>query len=203
MQKFIDKKAVWAEVVNALENALNPGQTFMLLKHSYLDSVEGDDATVVVDSDTIRGIFVRKVKPQVTQALSDIMKRPIRLRIGVSKMQIQEQFLNEGAAVVPGSSPVRLSDDETVLLERYGDIMGIVNNHPLFKRAISPIDRGGWGIFPQILTKKCKEFGITPVLHALRHTADLSSVRNRRAFFLHTLDKGQFGPRLAMSSQAG
>lgn len=83
-------------------------------------------------------------------------------------------------------------EDEATLFQKYKDIMGIVDNHPVFRKATLQVEKGGWGIFPQILTNKCKEYGVMAVLNGIRYVANKPSVKNPRAFFLHALEKGQF-----------
>lgn len=85
-----------------------------------------------------------------------------------------------------------------MLFERYGDVMGVVDNHPMFKRATLPVADGGWGVYPQALTNACKQHsingdlgtGVLKVLEALRFTANYRAARNKASFLWSVLRNG-------------
>ncbi len=88
--------------------------------------------------------------------------------------------------------------EASVLFDRYGDVMGVVDQHPAFRKATTPIDQGGWGLFPQALTNACKQHstdgdlgtGVLKVLEAIRYTANYRAARNKAAFFWAVLRNG-------------
>jgi hypothetical protein len=85
-----------------------------------------------------------------------------------------------------------------MLFERYGDVMGVVDNHPMFKKATLPVSEGGWGVYPQALTNACKQYsmdgdlgtGVLKVLEALRFTANYRAARNKAGFLWSVLRNG-------------
>ena len=90
------------------------------------------------------------------------------------------------------------SAEAEVLFERYGDVMGVVDKHPAFRKATAPIAEGGWGLYPQALTNACKQHstdgdlgtGVLKVLEALRYTANYRAARNKASFFWAVLKNG-------------
>ena len=83
-----------------------------------------------------------------------------------------------------------LSAETTVLLDRYGDIMGVVDNHPAFKRAIQQ-----WEVFPQALTEACKRHGLDVVLDAIRYTANYPAAKHKGRFLFAVLKNGKKAKR--------
>jgi len=83
---------------------------------------------------------------------------------------------------------------------QYGDIMGIVDHHPVFVQATKPLIQGGWGIFNKELTNLCKDYGVLTVLKGLRDVASKPHVDRPRAYFLKNLKAGVYGHRLATSA---
>jgi hypothetical protein len=91
-----------------------------------------------------------------------------------------------------------LTPEAEMLFERYGDVMGIVDNHPTFRKATAPIAEGGWGVYPQALTRACKEHsidgdlgtGVLKVLEAIRYTANYRAARNKASFLWAVLRNG-------------
>lgn len=80
--------------------------------------------------------------------------------------------------------------ESVLLLEKYGDIMGVVDNHPAFKRAI--VD---WDVFPQALTEACKRHGLDVVLDAIRYTANYPAAKHKGRFLFAVLKNGKKAKR--------
>jgi len=83
---------------------------------------------------------------------------------------------------------------------QYGDIMGIVDNHPVFVQASKEFIKGGWGIFRKELTNLCKDYGADVVLKGLRDVANRPSAERPRAYFLRNLKAGVYGHKLAVGA---
>jgi len=90
------------------------------------------------------------------------------------------------------------NEDLGTLHARYGDIMGIVDNHPVFVQACKPLTEGGWGIFNKELTNACKDYGADIVLKGLRDVANRPSVDRPRSYFFKNLRTGVYGHKLAV-----
>ena len=199
------KKALWTSLVDDIEAKL-PSQAlfFMLRDVAWLDRLEGKIAFVATESEFSRAMLARKVCKPLGSALSQRLNRPVRVQFIVGRHRLWEAE-RAGRAVAVLYDPV-LKPEKTdeaaelaILHERYGDIMGIVDNYPVFKKASLPVNKGGWGIFPQLLTEACKDYGVIPILNGLRFIANRPSIVNPRGFFFYALKKGQFGHRLAVS----
>lgn len=91
------------------------------------------------------------------------------------------------------------STEASMLFERYGDIMGVIDNHPLFKPVTRAREDGGWGIYPQALTNAVKKYavdgdygaGLDKVLDAIRYTKNYPAARNKAAFFWSVMENGK------------
>lgn len=78
-------------------------------------------------------------------------------------------------------------DPETaILLERYVDIIGIVDNHPAFQKAVN-----AWNVYPQALTDACKLYGVAVVLDAIRYTANYKAAKAPGKFLFAVLRNGK------------
>jgi hypothetical protein len=200
------KKAFWTSLVDEIETKLSSKGVFFLLRQgAWLDSLEREIAFIATESEYHCTLLARKASEPLAEVLSSTLKRNIRVRFVVGCQRIMEAALPEsGLSLVYDAStkPEKAygEDELAILHDKYGDIMGIVDNHPLFKKVQASRERGGWGIFPQLLTKKCKEYGVISVLTGLRFVVNNPRVKDPRAFFLHAIDNGQFGHRLAVSA---
>jgi hypothetical protein len=90
----------------------------------------------------------------------------------------------------PVATDASISPETAILLDRYGDIMGVVDNHPAFKRAIQQ-----WEVFPQALTEACKRHGLDTVLDAIRYTANYPAAKHKGRFLFAVLKNGKKAKR--------
>jgi hypothetical protein len=89
--------------------------------------------------------------------------------------------------------------EANILIERYGDVINTIDNHPAFEIVTRPEKDGGWEIWPQALTKAVKAksvdgdlaTGLAVVLDAVRYTKAYRAARNKRAFFWSVLENGK------------
>lgn len=109
----------------------------------------------------------------------------------VSSKPDQGVFDSTDKNFVKGTRSPNLGDCPTTqtMLERYGDIIGFVNGHPLCLKATAPKAQGGWEVYPQALTNACKQHGLAKVLDTLRYTANYRAAKDRAKFFWHQLKK--------------
>jgi hypothetical protein len=117
-------------------------------------------------------------------------KRPRAELAGVTTQAV----LNESYKAKKSVSGI----EAAMLFERYGDVMGVVDKHPTFRKVTLPVAEGGWGVYPQALTNACKQHsvdgdlgtGVLKVLEAIRYTANYPAARNKAAFFWAVLRNG-------------
>ncbi len=191
-----DKQALWQHVIDELAETIDPGLYFMLRKDAYLDSLEFGKAVVSVCTESLKTICEQKLTRVLQKTLSQATNRPVSISIVLGQSRIIEKAAQKptlGPDIVNSSRDVELA----LLHQKYGDIMGIVDNHPVFRQATLPLAKGGWGLFPQVLTNACKDYGVLTILDGLRDTANRPNVRHPRAFFLAALKRGDYGYKLA------
>lgn len=81
-----------------------------------------------------------------------------------------------------------------MLLEKYGDIRGVMKNHPFFKRIQRPEAEGGWGTDLGGLIYLCKQYTLERVLWAAKQANEYQGVHTSRgATFNHIVRKGLEG----------
>jgi hypothetical protein len=80
--------------------------------------------------------------------------------------------------------------ETAILFEKFGDIMGIVDHHPAFQKAVRQ-----WNVFPQALTEACKLHGVPKVLDTIRYTANYPAAKSKAGFFWSVLKNGKRGLR--------
>jgi hypothetical protein len=194
-----DKKRLWKDVVNSTAEWIEPGLFFILLNRCYLDSLEGGKALIVAATET----FQRMIEKNTLKALKagfQEEKSPV----------LEIQVMTRPRRIIESGQNNLLSTDDTAdakktalkeLHEAYGDIMGIVDNHPVFKKACLPLVQGGWGIFPQLLTNACKDYGVITILYGLRYVSSRPGVKNPRAYFFDRLKRGEFGDKLVIGAE--
>lgn len=200
MAYVIDKTQVWQAALEMVdEYSFGPGLFWQLWNECYLDSVEDGLAIVGVPSNIFLTIFHQKASRLVRHALEEVLGYPVRVKavVGSPRLFTRLEEVPQIPADIPNADVER--HELALLHERYGDIMGIVDNHPLFKKASIPLEKGGWGIWPQKLTLFCKEYGVMAVLNCLRYISNKPSVRKPRGFFFEAMERGQFGHKLAIS----
>jgi len=76
------------------------------------------------------------------------------------------------------------SSQDALFIDKYGDIMGVVNGHPLCLKAVNQ-----WEVYPQALTNAMKQHGISKVIDALRYTANYKAAKSPAKFFWHQVRK--------------
>lgn len=192
-----DKRRIWALVVRKVQEETRFDVLTLLQDKAYLDSLDNGIAIIGLKSSTWEEMLRRKgLVPVLQRVISELLKAEYHVRLVIGRPRIIEpktKKFNVANLKAANQDEVELAD----LHIRYGDVMGIVDSHPLFLKASTPITAGGWGLFPQILTTICKEYGVMTVLECLRYVADQPHVTRPRAFFLKVLKSGQFGHRLA------
>ncbi|WP_373533389.1 hypothetical protein [Vampirovibrio sp.] len=209
-----NKKVLWKAILAEAEDSLDPGLFFMLLDQCYIDSIDDGIVLIVAPTRNIQRLIEQKAMRALTQAILKNAKNPLSVKVTVGKKQLyqtksrfqhlakspdvpyEEEVHNVHCLLGGDRGELEAELELAKLHGRYGDIMGIVDNHPMFKEASKPVDQGGWGIFPQLLTNACKDYGVAAVLNALE-AAQKPKIQNPRTFFLKRLAAGDFGYRRA------
>jgi hypothetical protein len=208
---MIDKRAVWEDITAMVEAAVGTAFYYTLVSRCWLDSLEGDTAIVATDTEFMVSLVRKRASRALGFAFSEYKGAPVSVQIVQGNPRIHAPMVNpeDEEYVVHirsqvASSPYDREQAEkcelAILHQRYGDIMGIVDNHPLFKRACRDIDKGGWGIFPQLLTNACKDYGVIAVRNGLSFVANRPSAKKPRALFFTLLREGKFGHRLVVGA---
>ena len=200
LNPILDKKGFWHDVVDALSDKMDSGFYFMLRNNAYLDRLERGEAIISVGSESMQRLCERKYAKMIAKAFSEEMNQAISVSFVYGPSRIIEKPREE---LVPRDNKDRVSDELALAMlhDQYGDIMSIVDNHPVFRQASLPLTANGWGIFPQILTNACKDYGVLNVLSGLRKIASSPGIRNPRGYFLAALERGDFGGTLARGAQ--
>lgn len=193
---MLDKKVIWGNITAIVEEAVGSGVFHILVSNCYLESLEHGVATVAVSSQFFMNTIQRKALHKIEVAFMEHLNRSVKVKLALGHSRLFEHPAPE-LSDVPEEE--RENTELAMLHERYGDIMGIVDNHPVFKKATRPVEKGGWGIFPQLLTNACKDYGVMAILNGLRFIANRPSAINPRALFFTALKKGQFGRKLTSS----
>lgn len=191
-----DKVHVWNRALRLLAEEVDFGTLTMLQDNAYLDSLEDGNALVGCKSWAWLETFERKrLGGKLENALAEVCQISISLRFVHGRPRIIEKPL---PAMYSTLKP--MDDSEVASLHaQYGDIISIVDNHPVFVMAQTPINKGGWGIFKKILTRHCKDYGVQAVLDGLRDVASKPNVGRPRAYFLKELERGRWGHKLVIT----
>jgi hypothetical protein len=218
--KTYNKRLVWNEVIQRIEEEAGFEVLNIVQRHAYLDSIENNTAILGFKSYTWMEIFQNKhLVPLVQGILSNLLNAKIQVKLALGRPRFIEskpkQAIQQCGECFKAyrdcvceygphpnkqavSSPVKWTDPELgALHEQYGDIMGIVDNDPIFVQATTAIEKGGWGIFHQILTNACKDYGVLTVRNGLRDVASKPHIIRPRAYFLDNLKAGIYGYKLA------
>ncbi len=200
---------------------------FLLQDKAYLDSLERGIAIVGVKSSALLDMLERKrAVPLLEKVFSELTGKPVSVKLAHGRPRLYERKAPSQikphlrpcgqcqktpndclCEYGPWPQPVAQAskpeidwknEDLGALHTRYGDIMGIVDNHPVFVQACKPLTEGGWGIFNKELTNACKDYGADIVLKGLRDVANRPSVARPRSYFFKNLRTGVYGHKLAV-----
>lgn len=192
-----NKAEIWKQATRALAEEVDPGVMNMLhYGKAYLDSIERDIALIGVQSGVYEQMLNRRrIDEKLAKILSDLCGKSVRVLFVNGRPRIIERRKNQPVEPSPASEEEELA----MLHAKYGDIMGIVNRHPVFVRATTPMVHGGWGYHKEVLTNYCKDYGPVAVLKGLREVAADPSVKRPRVFFRDELKAGRWGHKLTVT----
>jgi hypothetical protein len=202
MITFPNKIALWQDACYFIQEE-HSDIAFLIQDKAYLDSLEGNLAVVGVKTWTLLEAFERKrVVPLLEKAFSELTEKPIRVKLAHGRPRICEPKGNKPSAK-PTDLDLHWKNEELGALHaQYGDIISIVDYHPVFVQACKPLTEGGWGIFNRELTNACKDYGADVVLKGLRDVANRPKADRPRSYFFTNLRAGVYGHKLATSADA-
>lgn len=206
-------QALWLEIQEALKADLNTAAWETWIKPSRLDSIEDSVATLAIPSEFNRDLVAKRYRPIIEEALSAKVRQPITLRLRVdtglelpipaTKPVIQPAATPNDTQATPCAYPANNpkyplarsqnptnSPEVALLLEKYGDIRGVMKNHPFFKRIQRPIEDGGWGTDLGGLIYLAKQYTLERVLWAAKQAKDYQGAGDRGAVFTYAVKKG-------------
>lgn len=191
-----DKVKIWNRALRLLAEEVDFGMLTLVQKNAYLDSLEDGVALIGCKSFTLMETFQRKqLYRKLEPILSELCQTEVVVQYAQGRPRIIEKPHPEMLNIL-----MPIDDDELAALHaQYGDIMGIVDNHPVFVKAHTPIKNAGWGIFKKLLTKHCTDYGVMAVLTGLREVASKPKVKKPRAYFLKELQRGRWGHKLVVT----
>lgn len=200
MITFPNKVALWKDACYLIQEERSD-IAFFIQDNAYLDSLEGNLAIVGVKTWTLLETFERRrVTPLLEKALSELTEKTIRVKLAHGRPRICEPQASKPPAK-PKNIHFRWKNEELGALHaQYGDIISIVDNHPVFVQACKPLTEGGWGIFNKELTNACKDYGADVVLAGLRDVANRPGAERPRSYFFKKLRAGVYGHKLAVTA---
>jgi hypothetical protein len=193
----VDKLKLWqAACYRVLEERSDIG--FLLQDKAYLDCLEGSEAVVGVKTWNLLSMLEQKrVVPLLETIFSEITGRTVRVKLAHGRPRIIAAQSKKQAIHTPDNLTSQEVSDLEALHAEYGDIMSIVDQHPVFVQASKPLTKGGWGIFNKQLTIACIDYGADVVLRGLQDVANQPRVDRPRSYFFTNLRAGIYGHKLA------
>jgi hypothetical protein len=170
-------------------------------------SVDETTIKLAVPSDFSRVIIHQRYREVITQAAEALLGWPVALRLVVDKsldsaspapsaLKVENKPTPQASQTVKREYPLAKFQNPTnnpevaLLLEKYGDIRGVMKNHPFFKRIQKPVEEGGWGTDLGGLIYFAKEYTLERVLWAAKAAKDYQGAENRGSIFTHAIKKG-------------
>ncbi len=203
---------LWQTVQKILQSELSLAAYETWIVPCHLVSITEQEITLATGTDFSLSIIDRRYGTVIKQAFSQVLGRSVRLRYQVSpELEQTKPETRSSSSTAPNAMPVsNLTTPPTVkpeyplarfqnptnnpqvamLLERYGDIRGVMKNHPFFKRIQKPVEEGGWGTDLGGLIYFAKEYTLERVLWAAKQAKEYQGADSRGAVFTHAVRKG-------------
>lgn len=179
----------WSKVQAELKQKLPLASYETWIAPCKLVSAEPGQAIIAVESEFNRTQITKRWLDTLITCISMLAQKPVQVKVVVAPHLFPEaesaqppQSTNQQAAQTSGSPsqkaqfPLAAYQNPTncprvaSLLERYGDMRQVILKSPMFRDAITPEAKGGWGIGVGAMIKAGKEFGLARLLYALEHT---------------------------------
>lgn len=131
------------------------------------------------------------------ERLENKFSRPTQVPSAMCSYKAKNRAPEHGTEkTAPAANQNPTNDPEVaILLERFGDIRGVILRSPIFEEPCAPTNKGGWGTDAAGIIWLAKEYGLARVLDAVKRTKQERGVRNKGAFFNHAVRRGLEGKR--------
>ena len=202
----------WAKVQAELKGILPTASYETWISPCKLISAQPGIAIIAVESEFNRSQVAKRWLKQITECITAMAKKPVQV-----KLVVEPSLFQEGASTPTAQSssqpnnpslhratntqwPLATHQNPTncprvaSLLERYGDMRQVILKCPMFREAITPEAKGGWGIGVGAMIKAGKEFGLARLLYALEHTKAKLGANSKGGTFYYYL-RNDFDPK--------
>ena|GEM_PF-1086238 len=203
----------WTKVQAELKQNLPQASYETWIAPCKLVSTEPGQAIIAVASEFNRSQITRRWLNTLTDCISTLAKKPVQVKVIAAPELFSEaekdqphQSPSSQASQASGSAslnvqfPMGAYQNPTncpkvaSLLERYGDMRQVIMKSPLFRDALTPEAKGGWGIGVGAMIKAGKEFGLARLLYALEHTKAKLGANSLGGTFYYYL-RNDFDPK--------
>ena len=203
----------WAKVQAELKQSLPLASYETWIAPCKLVSAEPGQAVIAVASEFNRTQITKRWLDTLTNYISTLAKKSVQVKVVVAPELFPEtesvQTPQPNNPPLPQTSatpslkaqfPMGAYQNPTncpkvaSLLERFGDMRQVILKSPLFRDAITPEAKGGWGIGVGAMIKAGKEFGLARLLYALEHTKAKLGANSLGGTFYYYL-RNDFDPK--------
>lgn len=179
----------WTKVQSELKQTLPLASYETWIAPCKLVSAEPGQAILAVASEFNRTQITKRWLDTITNCITTLAKKPVQVKVIVIPNLFPETesvqpslpsnnpaSQSNGSPSLKAQFPLAAYQNPTncprvaSLLERYGDMRQVILKCPMFRDAITPEAKGGWGIGVGAMIKAGKEFGLARLLYALEHT---------------------------------
>lgn len=201
-----DSAALWQTIQPTLQQVMSSASYQTWITSCQAISFEKGRLTLLVESDFNRELIQKRYRKTIEQALLIQTGQALTLCLRVdasaaATLPATTQATSEAAqkadtALAPAKSSWAAHQNPTndpevaILLERYGDMRGVILDCKLFEKPCTPIEQGGWGISVGAMITAGKQHTLAQVLWAIRQTVAYRGANNRGKLFYHILRKG-------------
>lgn len=170
-------------------------------------------AIIAVSSEFNRSQLTLRWLKTIKSTLSNLAQKPVLVRLIVDESLFQSEVPAEEPAkdvIQVGNPDVQTPPKDqwpmaryqnptncpkvANLLERYGDMRQVIMKSPVFRDAITPEGKGGWGIGLGAMIKAGNQYGLARLLYALEHTKAKLGANTKGGTFYYYL-RNDFDPK--------
>lgn len=200
----------WPVILQTLRAIVSRPVFTTWIEPTRFESLANGTLTLSVETEFCRKIISKRYRDNLEAAAELVLGEPTRLRLlvdGTMSTAIRHED-NQQAVELPPCPNAADNDkyplarfqnpknnpEVAALLEKYGDILGVMKNHPFFKRIQRPEAEGGWNTGLGGLISLAKEYTLEQVLWAAKQANQYQGVHTSRgAIFNHIVRNGMEG----------
>jgi len=198
---------LWTKACQILKITLTEATFEMWIAPLHFIQFDNQEVTLAADSAFNRQQVIKRHQEDIQSALAFVLKQSVTLRVIVQegpKLSQEEQPALESTRRhekndLGGNTPETKNNpllgyvsqnEANLLLERYGDVIETIKQHPLLQKA-TDTSQNGWKLYPQALTNMVKAHSVTGdlseglaiVLAAAREVANYKAARDPGKLF--------------------